>query len=159
MTTKKIYGPWIDWNGGECPVPPDTSVEVKFRCGIIKQAAPAKHYRWSHDGDGLDIVGYCIATKQADLNAAEKLLFSYGYTIIPPAKPLTFEDVTPMTEAPPKGTRYWIVSAAERDGVYSVPFGNDALDRLIIQRRMAYLDKEHALVAARYIFGLKGGEL
>ena len=52
-----------------------------------------------------------------------------------------------------------MISAAERDGVYSVPFANDAFDRLIIQRRMAYLNNEHALIAARHIFGLKGGEL
>ncbi len=80
-----------------------------------------------------------------------------GYTVIPPAKPLTFEDVAPMTEAPLKGARYWVISAAERDGVCSVQFANDAFDRLIIQRRMAYLDHEHALIAARHIFGLKGG--
>ena len=33
MTTKKIYGPHIDWNGGECPVLPETLVEVKLRNG------------------------------------------------------------------------------------------------------------------------------
>ena len=159
MTTKKIYGPPIKWDGGECPVPPDASVEVNFRCGIIKQVAPAKNYRWSHDGDCLDIVSYHTFTEQPDLEAAEKLLRDNGYTVTPPAKPLTFEDVVPMTEAPPKGTRYWVVSAVERDGVYSVPFGNDALDRLIIKRRMAYLKHEHAVIAARHIFGLKGGEL
>ena len=80
-------------------------------------------------------------------------------TVIPPAKPLTFEDVVPMTEAPPKGARYWVISAAVHDGVCSVPFANDAFDRRIIQRRMAYLNNEHALIAARHIFGLKGGEL
>ena len=52
-----------------------------------------------------------------------------------------------------------VVSAVDRDGVYSVPFGNDELDRLIIKRRMAYLERDHALIAARHIFGLKGGEL
>ena len=28
-----------------------------------------------------------------------------------------------------------------------------------IKRRVAYLNKEHALIAAKHIFGLKGGEL
>lgn len=98
------------------------------------------------------------ATEQADLEAAEKLLRDNGYTITPPTRPLTFDDVVPMTEAPPEGARYWVISASDRDGVYSAQFGNDALDRLI-QRRMAYLNKEHALIAARHIFGLKGGEL
>lgn len=93
---------------------------------------------------------------QPDLDAAERLLRDNGYTV---TKPLTFEDVEPMTEAPLKGARYWVISAAERDGVCSVQFANDAFDRLIIQRRMAYLDIEDALIAARHIFGLKGGEL
>ena len=106
-----------------------------------------------------DIMEYCVAIEQSDLEAAERLLRDNGYTVIPPAAPLTFEDVAPMTEAPPKGGRYWVISASERDGVYNVPFGDDAFDRLVIQRRMAYLEKEHALIAAQHIFGLKGGEL
>ena len=158
MTTK-IYGPWIKWNGGECPVPLDTIVEVKFRDGDSQSGHPAYAYYWHHDGDGADILTYCIIAEQPDLDAAEQLLRDNGYTVIPPEKLLTFEDVVPMTEAPHEGMRYWVVSAVERDGVYSVPFGNDALDRLIIQRRMAYLEREHALIAARHIFGLKGGEL
>ena len=99
------------------------------------------------------------ARRLIDLKAAEQLLRANGYTVTLPDKPLTFEDVKPMTEAPPKGARYWVISAAEHDGVCSVPFANDAFDRLVIQRRMAYLDNEHALIAARHIFGLKGGEL
>lgn len=161
MTIKKIYGPWIKWHGGECPVPPDTRVEVKLRSGKLGKECPAGDYDWSLDGNDADIMEYRTVTEQADLDAAEQLLRTHGYTVTPPTKPLTFEDVVPMTEAPTKGARYWywVISAAERDGVYSVPFGNDALDRLTLKRRMAYLDKEHALIAARHIFGLKGGEL
>ena len=159
MTTEKIYGPWIKWDGGECPVPPDASVEVNFRCGIIKQVAPAKNYRWSHDGDCLDIVSYHTFTEQPDLEAAEKLLRANGYTVIPPAKPLTFEDVVPMTEVPEKGTRYWMLSAVEPEGILCVKSFNDWFDQRAIKRRVAYPDKEQALVAARRIFGLKGGEL
>ena len=159
MTTKKIYGPWIKWHGGECPVPPETLVELKLRNGQRHAASYAICYVWSHDDVDADIVEYRIITEHTDLDAAEQLLRANGYNVVPPTKPLTFEDVEPMTEAPPKGARYWVISAVERDGVFSVPFGNDAFDRLVIQRRMAYLDKEHALIAARHIFGLKGGEL
>ena len=159
MTTKKIYSDWIKWNGGECPVPPDTMVEVKFRRGAPEREGRAGRYFWNHEGEADDIVEYRTFTEQADLEAAEQLLRANGYTVIPPAKPLTFEDVVPMTEAPPKGARYWVISAAERDGAYSVPFGNDEYDQSVIKRRMAYLDKEHALIAAKHIFGLKGGEL
>ena len=155
MTLKKIYGHWIKWHGDERPVPPDTFVEVKLRCGAV-EGARAGDYCWNHDDEDDDIVEYRTVTEQADLEAAERLLSANGYTV---TRPRTFEDVVPMTEAPPKGTRYWVITAAERDGVYSVPFGNDALDRLIIKRRMAYLKHEHALIAARHIFGLKGGEL
>ena len=159
MSTKKIYEPWIKWDGGECPVPPDASVEVNFRCGIIKQVAPAKNYRWSHDGDCLDIVSYRTFTEQPDLEAAENLLFAYGYTVIPPAKPLTFEDVTPMTAAPPKGTWYWVIQPFISRGVEAYAWGGDEYDLAALRRRLAYLDKEHALIAAKHIFGLKGGEL
>ena len=159
MTNKEIYGPWIKWAGGERPVLPDTSVEVKLRCEIIKQAAPAKSYRWRHDGDVVDIVEYRTITEQADLNAAENLLLDNGYTVIPPAKPLTFEDITPLTEAPPKGTWYWVTQPFRRRGVEVFIWGGDEYDLAALRHRMAYLNQEHALIAARHIFGLKGGEL
>ena len=158
MTTKKIYGPHIDWNGGECPVPPETKVEVELRGGAVREARAGDYY-WDHDvGDG-DIVSYRTVTEQVDLGAAEKLLRANGYTVIPPAKPLTFEDVEPMTEVPPAGTEFWVVSASGTVGVYSVWFDGTGLDFRLLKRRMAYLKREHALVAARHIFGLKGGEL
>ena len=112
-----------------------------------------------------DSMEYCVAIEQPDLEAAEKLLRENGYTIIPPAKPLTFEDVVPMTEAPeaPEApedrTEYWVLDVTEPEGVASYRWCGDKYDELAIKRRMAYLDREHALVAAEYIFGLKGGAL
>ena len=115
MTTK-IYGTRIKWQGGERPVPPDTTVKVKLRRGNSMERAAADLY-WSHDGDGSDIVEYRIITEQPDLEAAEKLLRENGYTVTPPAKPLTLEDVVPLTEAPPEGTVYWTLSILDVDGV------------------------------------------
>lgn len=158
MTTKKIYGPWIKWHGGECPVPLDQEVMVKLRNGVVRGSRPAVTFRWDH-ADNFDIVEYCVAVNQADLEAAEQLLLDNDYTVIPPAKPLTFEDVEPLTEAPPDGTVYWVVSAGEHQGAYVSYFYGREVDHRAIKRRMAYLNKEHALVAARHIFGLKGGEL
>ena len=47
----------------------------------------------------------------------------------------------------------------EPEGVASYRWCGDKYDELAIKRRMAYLDREHALIAAKHIFGLKGGEL
>ena len=158
MTTK-IYGPWIDWNGGECPVPLDTKVKVKLRNGKLLEPVHAFCYSWSHFYQGGDIVEYRTVTEPPDLEAAENLLFAHGYTVIPPSKPLTFEDVVPLTEVPEKGTRYWMLSAVEPEGILCVKSFNDWFDQRAIKRRVAYPDKEQALVAARRIFGLKEGEL
>ena len=159
MTTKKIYGPWIKWHGGECPVPPETMVKVKGRKLALGRGGRAGGYYWHHGGGDDDIVEYCAAIEQSDLDAAEQLLRANGYNVVPPVKPLTFEDVTPMTEAPPEGTVYWVVSALRGEGVFCVRFFSAEFDPLLLKRRMAYLEKEHALIAARHIFGLKGGEL
>ena len=158
MTTK-IYGPWIDWHGGERPVPPDTRVGVKCRSGKVLEPRLAYRCRWKHIDSNGDIVEYRTITKQPDLEAAEKLLRENGYTITPSAKPLTFEDVVPMTEAPPKGTWYWVPQPFRSRGVEAFLWVGDEYDLAALRHRMAYLDKEHALVAARHIFGLKGGEL
>ena len=79
-----------------------------------------------------------------------------GYTV---TKPLTFADVKPMTEAPQGGTMYWVISLADPEGVMPWRSEGGIVEKLFIKRRVAYLDKEHALIAARHIFGLKGGEL
>lgn len=158
MTTKKIYGPSIKWNGGECPVQPDTKVEVELRGGTVGEARAGDYY-WNHDDDDGDIVSYRTVTEQADLEAAEKLLLANGYTITPPARPLTFEDVTPMTEAPKKGTWYWVIQPFNSRGVEAFAWGGDEYDLDALRRRMAYLEREHAMIAARHIFGLKWGEL
>ena len=102
---------------------------------------------------------YRAVTEQADLDYAEKMLRANGYTVIPPAKPLTFEDVTPMTEAPKKGTWYWVIHPFNSRGVEAFAWGGDEYDLAALRHRMAYLEREHALIAAQYIFGLKGGEL
>ena len=157
MTTK-IYGPWIDWNGGKRPVPPDTAVQARRRNGSVVEARAVDLY-WLHISSKYDIVSYRTITEQPDFEAAEKLLRENGYTVTPPAKPLTFEEVTPMTEAPLRGTEYWVVSPFRTEGAVLLWWAEDADDKSALRRRMAYLDKEHALIAARHIFGLKGGEL
>ena len=91
------------------------------------------------------------------IEAAEQILRDNGVAVIPP--PLTFEDVVPMTEAPPMETEYWVVQTSREEGVAQWPWNGDDYDAAVLRRRMAYLDKEHAVVAAQHIFGLKGGEL
>jgi hypothetical protein len=51
---------WIDWKGGECPVPAETRVEYRLRDGFT-----AKHHagglHWPHDGSHVnDIVEYRV---------------------------------------------------------------------------------------------------
>ena len=158
MTTK-IYGPWIDWHGGECPVPPKTLVKIKLRSGHVTGPVFAAHCEWKRHNHHADIVEFCTITEQPDLEAAEQLLRANDYTVIPPAKPLTFEDAVPMTEMPPRGTKYWAVHPFSRTGVEPYCWDGNYLDQQVLRHRMAYLEKEHALIAARHIFGLKGGEL
>ena len=159
MTTKTIYGPWTKWAGGERPVPPGTMVKIKLRSGHVTGPVFAAHCEWKRHNHHADIVEFCTITEQPDLEAAEQLLRANDYTIIPPAKPLTFEDVTPMTAAPKKGTWYWVTQPFRSQGVEAFIWVGDEYDLAVLRRRMAYLDREHALIAARHIFGLKGGEL
>lgn len=159
MTTKKIYGDWIEWHGGECPVPRDTLVQIKLRSGDVRRPGRAASFFWHHDRGNTDIVSYRTITEQPDLEAAEQLLLANGYTVTPPAKPLTFEDVVPMTEAPQKGTWYWVIQPFNSRGVEAFAWGGDVYDLAALRHRMAYLEKEHALIAAHHIFGLKVGEL
>ncbi len=67
---------WIEWGGGECPVPCGTIVDVKHRCGAVSgnQQAWPKHHKesdvvvnpfsnagqafWRHENSVVDIIAY-----------------------------------------------------------------------------------------------------
>lgn len=85
---------WIEWGGGECPVPCGTAVDVKHRCGAVSenQQAWPKHHKesdvvvnpfsnagqafWRHENSVVDIIAYRLhkpqeateADCEADLN-------------------------------------------------------------------------------------------
>lgn len=87
---------WIEWGGGECPVPCGTTVDVKHRCGAVsenQQAWPKRHKEsnvivnplsnagqafWRHENSVMDIIAYRLhkpqeaeqfkADDEADLN-------------------------------------------------------------------------------------------
>lgn len=65
MTLLEQYAPppagdgWKDWAGGECPLPFDSLVEYKMRCGLtVTRGALASDVRWSHTGGGSDVIAY-----------------------------------------------------------------------------------------------------
>lgn len=61
-------GEWIEWSGGECPVPPKTIVTVRYRKGKEESPGEAGGYFWSH-GSGIratvDIIAYRIIPERA----------------------------------------------------------------------------------------------
>lgn len=53
--------PWIRWDGGDCPVPFKTHVDVLFRCGKEMYGETAAGWYWKHDDEynhNYDIVAY-----------------------------------------------------------------------------------------------------
>jgi hypothetical protein len=64
MSDKITYGEWQIWNGGECPVDPETKVQVHLihetRGQAIKRPhEEAKEWVWRFDGDG-SIIAYRV---------------------------------------------------------------------------------------------------
>jgi hypothetical protein len=52
---------WIEWTGGECPLPDGTPNQVKFRDGDISgiDSSP-ETWQWHHTGSQADIIAYKI---------------------------------------------------------------------------------------------------
>ena len=50
---------WIEWNGGECPVPPNTKVEIQYPDNDVYSCI-ASAVDWNHDGTGGDITAYRV---------------------------------------------------------------------------------------------------
>lgn len=54
---------WYGWNGGECPVHPETRVELRFfgrETNKFETDAPADEFRWDHMGTDGDIIAFRI---------------------------------------------------------------------------------------------------
>ena len=60
-----MAGEWIEWAGGDCPVPEGIEVDVKFQNGEVcdNGMVPSTSWDWAHgDCGGYDIVAYRIVT-------------------------------------------------------------------------------------------------
>jgi hypothetical protein len=57
---------WIQWNGGDCPVLPDTAVEIRFRDGFTHRSNAAGHWKWIHCGGASDIDAYRVIKTQVE---------------------------------------------------------------------------------------------
>lgn len=51
---------WIEWRGGECPLPNGASHEVRLRCGRVVKDDEPETWLWFHSGNHDDIVAYRI---------------------------------------------------------------------------------------------------
>lgn len=51
---------WIEWSGGERPVPVGTLVDVKWSSGDIDSGEEAGEWRWSNWMNGPNIVAYRV---------------------------------------------------------------------------------------------------
>ena len=59
---------WIIWNGGDCPVSPDTKVQPQFRYQSRPYAeenreTPAGYLTWEHTHRDCDIIAYRVVTE------------------------------------------------------------------------------------------------
>ena len=59
---RTLTGIWVEWKGGECPVPSDTRVEVRLRAGEADVGHVAGDFWWDHRGETYDIVAYRVVT-------------------------------------------------------------------------------------------------
>jgi len=61
---RKEMGAWIDWAGGECPVPTNQLVDLRFarapsgRAWGDRYRADPLNWEWQHGKAPLDIIAY-----------------------------------------------------------------------------------------------------
>lgn len=61
---------WIEWKGGDCPVEPDTLVEVRFRDGTVDaRVLEACNWLWWHSENKEDIVAYRVVERVVEAPA------------------------------------------------------------------------------------------
>lgn len=57
MSNEK-WSEWIDWSGGECPLPDGIDHEVRKRYGDTMPDDSPETWDWSHHGEAVDIIAY-----------------------------------------------------------------------------------------------------
>ena len=62
-----ITEPWVKWEGGECPVPKDTIVQIRMRDGTSAcEPGVAGELRWDHRGWRGDITRYRVVKPECE---------------------------------------------------------------------------------------------
>ena len=56
-------GNWHGWNGGECPVHPESVVEVQY---CDKEKSEAKAFVWRYGGGDYDIIAFRVVKEYID---------------------------------------------------------------------------------------------
>ncbi|WBG90047.1 hypothetical protein N5580_13220 [Pantoea piersonii] len=54
-----VWGEWIEWNGGECPVKESDWIEARLRDGE-EAGGLACHGEWEHKNRSFDIIAYRV---------------------------------------------------------------------------------------------------
>jgi hypothetical protein len=64
---------WCKWAGGECPVDPQSTVQIRLREGLIGDSQ-AGNVSWQHLGNDVDVIEYRMsrAPKQGDCDLCGK---------------------------------------------------------------------------------------
>lgn len=63
----QVAEPWVKWEGGECPVPKDTFVQIRMRDGTSAcEPGVAGELRWGHRGWRGDITRYRVVKPECE---------------------------------------------------------------------------------------------
>nr|DAL40215.1 MAG TPA_asm: protein of unknown function (DUF5320) [Caudoviricetes sp.] len=63
----QVAEPWVKWEGGECPVPKDTIVQIRMRDGTSAcEPGVAGELRWDHRGWRGDITRYRVVKPECE---------------------------------------------------------------------------------------------
>jgi hypothetical protein len=65
--------PWIEWSGGECPLPKGALHEVRLRNGMVRRDGDPEGWRWGHLDCDTDIIAYRICPDTASPSPSEVL--------------------------------------------------------------------------------------
>lgn len=82
LKPKKAKRPWIKWEGGECPVPVGTLIDVKYRDGHKQKGCPAaaptpaefmrSTFFWGNNGGDTNIIAYRLAKPKKAAEPAQE---------------------------------------------------------------------------------------
>ena len=140
---QNVQDSWIEWRGGDCPVPGGEIVMIKIRSGEALGPEPAENYDWHSLDEGSDIMAYRVMPPASPAADAPSIAPADTHStivtrlhIVPSGETLDSENALSVSIVEGGATDYVEIERGGNNGLLQIdasewPRLRDAVDQIV----------------------------